>query len=82
MYDKTQEEIEKAKRKEEAKLEQERLDAKPLTRGDLRKFFEGESEDTKLQEAFDEYLKQWANSSIDIRLNYDDLHIDADVRVW
>lgn len=62
--------------------EQDRLNKLPITRGDLMKLFDGESEDTKLQEAFELFLKEWANNSIDIRLNYDDLHIDADVRVW
>ena len=76
------EEIELAKRREEERKEQDRLNKLPLTRGDLMKLFDGESEDTKLHEAFEEFLKVWANNSIDIRLDYDSLHIDADVKVW
>ena len=75
-------EVEIAKKREEERLEQDRLNKLPLTRGDLIKLFNGESEDSKLHEAFEEFLKEWANNSIDIRLNYDDLHIDADVKVW
>tara|TARA_B100001769_G_C21595409_1_gene335637 strand:- start:191 stop:445 length:255 start_codon:yes stop_codon:yes gene_type:complete len=77
-----QEEIEQTKKREEERQEQDRLNKLPLTRGDLMKLFDGESEDTKLHEAFEEFLKIWIKNSVDIELDYDSLSIDANVRVW
>lgn len=78
----TQEAIEIAKKREEERKEQDRLNKLPITRGDLIKLFDGESEDTKLHEAFEEFLKTWIKNSVDIELDYDSLSIDANVRVW
>tara|TARA_R100001126_G_C4751505_1_gene113273 strand:+ start:228 stop:488 length:261 start_codon:yes stop_codon:yes gene_type:complete len=62
--------------------EQERLNKLPITRGDLMKLFDGESEDEKLHDAFEKFLKEWVESNLEVRLDIGDLPIDARVRVW